>query len=572
MEQYFLKGVLGMYSQLCTLEVEQQVEMLTRHLVGIESINGTVGEAEVVKEIYRILQSFPYYQEHPDHLWLQPMEGDPIGRMNVFAFVGGAQPSVQTILYHSHIDTVAIEDFGLLKEKAFSPDALEAFFRDYNTDEVVQQEANSGDWMFGRGSVDMKGGAAVHIANILYFSEHREELVGNVLLLCNGDEESEHRGIIGALSELNRLQVENGLEFVLAINTDFIAPLYDGDPHRYIYTGAAGKVLPCFHIYGKEVHVGDTLSGIDPNFIAAKLTERIHNQYALAEKIPGELVLPPTCLYQRDTKEIYTVQTAISSHLYFNYFVYEDTPDQVLQKLLHEAKEVCLEAEAYLKEQFHQYIEFTGLPTRDLSWEIEVTTYAEYVEALKGKGIDVRSIIHDALASRGTKDLREISFAIVGALQAVDPEKKPRVILFFAPPYLPHNYLKTDIARDRQIQTTISSVLTELGASTGEQFELKKFFPYLADGSFLSLHETDEELQPLLNNLPEWNNIYTIPFQSIKKLNIPSINMGVYGKDAHKWTERLYKPYSFNVLPRLIRKTTIKILKEAADETALELA
>lgn len=44
-----------MYSQLCTLEVEQQVEMLTRHLVGIESINGTVGEAEVVKEIYRIL-------------------------------------------------------------------------------------------------------------------------------------------------------------------------------------------------------------------------------------------------------------------------------------------------------------------------------------------------------------------------------------------------------------------------------------------------------------------------------------------------------------------------------------
>ncbi|MBJ8107913.1 MULTISPECIES: hypothetical protein [Bacillus cereus group] len=31
-------------------------------------------------------------------------------------------------------------------------------------------------------------------------------------------------------------------------------------------------------------------------------------------------------------------------------------------------------------------------------------------------------------------------------------------------------------------------------------------------------------------------------------------------EDGYKWTKRVYKPYSFSVLPLLIRKTTIQIL------------
>ncbi|GKV69944.1 protein RocB [Sporosarcina sp. NCCP-2716] len=558
-----------MYSHIQSLTAEQQIETITKHLVGIPSINGTPGEVAVAEELYAILSTFPYFQQNPDHLWMQQIDNDPIGRKNVFAFVEGNAFTKKTIIYHSHIDTVGVEDFGQLKDKAFSPDELAEFFKTYDNDPDLQAEAQSGDWMFGRGSVDMKSGAAVHMVNVLHFSEHRDELQGNLLLLLNGDEESEHRGIIGALSELKRLQAEQGLDYTLAVNTDFITPLYDGDPHRYIYTGAAGKILPCFHIYGREVHVGDTLSGIDPNFIAAKMTEKLHNRYELAEKITGEMVLPPTCLYQRDTKDIYTVQTASSSHLYFNYFVYEDTPEQILGKLLNETKKVCQEAEAYLKAQFEQYIGFTGLPTRDLSWEIEVTTYEQYVNELAEQGIDVKSIIETAVRDKKSDDFREASFEIVSALQEADPAKKARVILFFAPPFLPHNYLKSTVARDVRIQDTVSGILQEMEAATGEKFALKKFFPYLADGSFLSIHETEDELFPLLNNLPEWETFFPIPYKAIQGLNIPSVNMGVYGKDGHKWTERLYKPYSFGVLPQLIRKATVKLLEEAAEEELL---
>ncbi|PDY78273.1 hypothetical protein COA08_28960 [Bacillus cereus] len=36
------------------------------------------------------------------------------------------------------------------------------------------------------------------------------------------------------------------------------------------------SLFPCFYIYGREVRVGYTLPGIDPNFIAAQITNRLH--------------------------------------------------------------------------------------------------------------------------------------------------------------------------------------------------------------------------------------------------------------------------------------------------------
>jgi arginine utilization protein RocB len=544
------------------MEMPEQAEFLTRHLVGIQSINGTEGEAAIADSIKAVLQSFPYFQENPQLLWEQHIPGDRFGRKNIFALVKGKKESSKTVIFHSHIDTVGIEDFGHLKPDALNPDVLEAFFTSYESDKDVQLDAQSGDWLFGRGSVDMKSGAAVHLVNTLYFTENLEGLSGNILLMFNPDEESQHQGIISAISELKRLREVYGLEYVSAINDDFITPLYKGDSQRYIYTGAAGKVLPSFYIYGREAHVGDTLSSIDPNFVAAEITRRIHNNLDLAENIEGELTLPPTCLQQRDNKEFYTVQTATSSYLYFNYFLYERTAKEVLDKLTVIAKEACAEAEFYFLKQYEEFLKRTGLPGKELSWFMEVTTLADFMKELEAKGIPAVETAKKIREEHQDLEPRTLCFRIVEALQNLDPDKKPRVILFFAPPYLPHNYLHEGNERDAKLLQMIKEVLEETEVQTGEQFVLKKFFPYLADGSFLSLHETDEEIGSLIHNLPEWESIYPVPVQSIRELNIPSVNMGVYGKDGHKWTERVYKPYTFHVLPELIRNTAIKLLEQ----------
>ncbi|MFE4121795.1 M20/M25/M40 family metallo-hydrolase [Priestia sp. YIM B13486] len=550
-----------MYIQLSQLSMEEQVECLTKALVKIKSINGTSGEVKIADFIKNTLQSFPYFKENPLHVWEQKINGDTLGRKNVFAFIQGSKKNAQTMIYHAHLDTVGIEDFGPLKDIALDPEELQRYFSTHNINEDVQRDARSGEWMFGRGAVDMQSGIAVHLANVLHFTKHPNKLEGNVLFMVNPDEESQHAGIISAVSELNRLKKEKNLSYVAAINTDFITPLYDGDSTRYIYTGAAGKLLPCFYIYGREVHVGDTLAGIDPNLIASEITGSIHNNINLAENIEGELVLPPSCLYQRDNKEAYNVQTAVSSHLYFNYFIYERTAKEVMSQLIGLSIEACEKVEKKLSDYYELFVWRTNLPKRNLSWKVDVVSLEDYLEELDQKGINAQACIERAFEQYGHLELRTRCFKVIEELQKLDPHQSPRVIVFFAPPYLPHNHLKKDESRDQQLLYPLQAAVEKVGKQTGETFQFKNFFPYLADGSFLSLHETDEEIDAFTRNFPGWGIVGAIPFREIRELNIPSINIGVYGKDGHKWTERVYKPYSFGVLPKLIQETTVQMLK-----------
>ncbi|MGU9967285.1 M20/M25/M40 family metallo-hydrolase [Bacillus velezensis] len=549
-----------MYQQLSKMLPEEKIEAITKSLVALNSINGTLGEGKKADYIKDMIKSFPYFQENPSHVWEQAIPEDPYGRKNIFAFIEGNGDSLNTVIYHAHLDTVGIEDFGPLKDIAFDSDRLAEYFSNYEFDRDVQRDARSGEWMFGRGSVDMQSGIAVHLANLLHFSEQRDQLPGHILFMANPDEESQHSGILTSISELKRLKQEKQLRYLAAINNDFITPLYEGDTTRYIYTGAAGKLLPCFAIYGREVHVGDTLSGIDPNLIASEITRRVHNNIHMAENIEGELVLPPTCLYQRDNKEAYNVQTAVSSYVYFNYFIYEKTAKEVMDQLTAVADEACKETERKLSDYYDEYCERTSLPKKEMSWNVQVYSLEDYLKRLRSRGIDPAQCIEQAFKTYEHLELRMRCFKAVEELQKLDPEQGAKVIIFYAPPYLPHNYLKEESTRDRLLQHVIQEAVDKTAASTGETFVFKKFFPYLADGSFLSLHETDEEVSAFTDNFPGWDVIGTIPFKEIRELNIPSVNIGVYGKDGHKWTERVYKPYTFHVLPELIQQTTMHLL------------
>lgn len=553
-----------MYEQLRGSDMYDRIETLTRTLVGVNSVNGTPGEADIADFLKEVLLEFPYFQEHPEQVWEQKLPGDHLGRKNVFAFLAGPIEGGQTVAWHSHFDTVGIEDFGGMRDQALHPDELASYFAEQDHEREAREDALSRDWMFGRGSVDMKSGIAVHMMNLLYFSEHPDELPGNILLMLNPDEESENQGIIAAVPELRRLQEQEGLRFITAINNDYISPLYDGDPNRYVYTGVAGKLLPSFYIRGREAHVGETFSSIDPNLIASGITRRIHNNISLIEEVPGELTLPPTCLYQRDNKEAYDVQTAASSGLYFNYFIYTKKIREVMDTLLGIATEAIREAEEYVAEQYNEFCRRTELPNQPLSWDMKVTGLADYMNDLARRGLDPHETAREAYEQHKEMEPRALCFKIVEALQNLDPDNEARVIVFFAPPYLPHSYLDEE-NEDQELVAAINEVLERAEQDTGEKFALKQFFPYLADGSFLSLKEADEEMSALTGNSPEWDRIHPLPAEEIRALNLSSINIGVYGKDAHKWTERVYKPYTFGVLPALIRAVTRRLLNDAGE-------
>jgi arginine utilization protein RocB len=541
------------YLEIKDCSLFEQVEKLTTALVQTLSINGTSGEVEIADKVEAILRTFPYFQKHPDRVWTQFLPGDQLGRKNVFARVKGRGNAKKTVIFHSHIDTVGIEDFGQQEGIANDPEELLRFFQQWDGNKEVREHALSGDWMFGRGAVDMKSGVAVHLANVLYFSEHCDEWDGEIIFMANPVEENQHTGVIASVDELLRLRKEEQLEYVVAINNDYISPLYPGDPKKYIYTGAGGKLLPCFYVYGRETHVGQTLFGLDPTLVTSELNRLINNNMELAEQVEGEMMTPPSALYQRDTKAFYNVQTAVTSHLYFNLMVLEASPKEVMSKLKKVATAAAENIRNYYEEQYRTFARVNAFPEEGPDWEMEVYTYEEYCQKLGKQGVDVKAVTARAVAEHQGMELRELCFEIVDTLRKLDHSGKPSIVIFFAPPYCPHNYLKGDSARDEEVLRVISDVIARWEGKTGEIFAVKRFFPYLTDSSYLSLHDTDEEVASLIDNFPEWDKIYPVPVKKIRELNVPAINVGVFGLDAHRWTERVYKPYSFETVPRMIR-------------------
>ncbi|PKG25289.1 M20/M25/M40 family metallo-hydrolase [Niallia nealsonii] len=540
----------------------QTVSQWTKKLVEIPSINGTVGEVTVMDEVERLLRTFPYFEKHPDRVWYKEIPGDPLGRKSVFGLVIGEKGySTKTVLLHGHLDTVAIDDFGELKNYATDPEGLMEKMKELDLDEEVKMDLDSGDWYFGRGSVDMKSGVASHLSVLQYLSEHTSEFSGNVLFMANPIEETTHGGIIDALEELVRLKKEQHFEYITAINADFIGPLYPGDRTKYIYLGSVGKLLPSFYIRGKETHVGQPFEGLDPNLIASELVRRINYNMSLADEAEGETTLPPVTLKLEDLKKSYNVQTPFSSFVYFNYFVHKITPSEVISQLLEIALDAFKDVIADLNRQYTKYCEVLNRETESLPWKPRVITYEElYTKVMKDSGEMVNERLQEVLDKNKREDLRIVSRMLVDELLKMDADHTPVIVLFFSAPYVPHNYAKDMKEHDQKWLKQLDSLAQEIGEKNNETFQIKKFFPSLTDSSYLSMDDSDKDIETIKSNFPGMDVLYPVPVKTIKSLDIPAINLGVWGKDAHKWTERVYKPFSFQILPELITKFTLSLL------------
>lgn len=544
-----------MYQQISQLSMPQQIEKVAQELVKIPSINNSLhGEADASEKIKEILLSFPYFEQNSDLVWTTDLPADPYQRKNVFAFLP-KQGIKQTVLLHAHMDTVGVEDFGKIKSMAFDPDKLLDFFKEYEEDSEIKEEALSGDWAFGRGMLDMKSGMAVHLMNLLFYTEHLEELPFNLLFMGNPVEENDHTGMIESLPELIKFK-QQGYEFIAAINTDFVSPLHEADTTRYLYTGAAGKMLSCFYIKGREAHVGNTLQGIDPTLLSSAINLAINTNPALCEEIDDEEILPSSALYQRDQKDFYNVQTAKTAHLYFNTFLYEKSAKDVLDTLLDATKQAVDQVISMLDERLTAHRKNIHVPQGSIEHSVKIYLFEEYVALCREK-INPDAILQTLLTKTEKLDKRELGFAFIDALEQATGDDSPKVILFLAPPFCPHN----EIEQNTRLGVAVTSAAEKIAERTGEVFKKRRFFPFLSDSSYLAMNETDQEIKAIEENFPGMADIYPLPVQTIQQLSIPAVNLGVFGKGAHTWKERIYKPYSYEVLPVLIREVLTMLKK-----------
>lgn len=540
---------------------------LTKKLVSIPSMNNSDGgERAVADYMAAWIRELPYFKAHPDQVITQPLKNDPYDRINVVAIAFGSRSnSNETIILHGHHDTVGIDDYGSIKEYAFDCDALPEKIKSITSDPEVLADIESGEWMFGRGSSDMKSGDAVNMVLMRYFTEHLDQFDGNLIFMTNPVEENQHTGIIESLNVLEELKAKYGLTYKMAMNTDFISPAFPGDTAHYFHAGAVGKILPCFYIIGKPTHSGQGFEGFSASMVAAEITRNIDMRAEFSDVYNGEFAMPPTVLKMRDLKPSYDVQTAFSAFVYFNYFIHNMEMDEIFARLRKVAEDALSTVDTYTDEQNKVYCKMTGADYYKREYQLKVMEYSELYEKAKALKPDVdediRAITKQSLEEN--LDRRELCLKIVEYLaNNILSINTPTVILFLAPPYCPRNTLKREIPEEGALLDSVVDLLNQLGQEMGEELKMMQFFPVLTDSSYLKLDDTDTSIKTLVDNFPDMKGHYDVPLEQIKRLNIPAFNFGCHGKDAHKWTERVHKEYSFGKLPIIMLRVLEKYLNE----------
>ncbi|WP_079505624.1 M20/M25/M40 family metallo-hydrolase [Mesobacillus jeotgali] len=547
------------------LDCQDEVLFYTKQLVNIGSIVNTNGENEIAQALYTMISSFPYFIENPTQVIKPQTQNDVLERYNVLAFVKGTKgKSNRTVILIGHLDTVGIDDFTQLSGLAFNPDELLIELKKEKLPPLVKEHAESGDWMFGRGVLDMKSGVASNLYLLKYYSEHPEDLDGNLVFLSECDEEDSSYGILSAVKNLNAWKEEHGFEYVAAINSDFVSPRFPGDKNRYIYKGTVGKLLPSFFITGSETHVGSAFEGLDPNLIAAELTRQIDYNPDLCNEALGETTMPPVSLKQMDLKPNYTVQTALSAYVYYNFFIHSWTPKDVLVKLKEQAKIAFENALKLYEERYQQFCQLSGEPSRELQWQPRVMTYEEMEsELIRVHGTEYTAHMvefKENLLLDATLDLRMYAARVVEEAWKWMPDQSPAIIVFYSSLYSPRIEVTGETEDERNLIEAVDAAVKKVQPEYEEPIVVRSFFPYISDMSFVALSDDDEALDSASRNNPSWGTKFFVDYQEIRELNVPVVNIGPHGLDAHKRYERMEIDYSVKIVPNLTNEVIKYVL------------
>jgi len=536
----------------------------TERLVAIRSVSPGVGENRVVGEVLRMLHANGLESVYASS-GLDPLPGDPWERHNAFAFLRGLSP--RTIVLLGHIDTVDTADYESLEPWALDPAGLAArqnVLAELTPGLAEDHAAFPGDWMFGRGSADMKSGLAVNIAVMRHLAgiARAGRLPLSVVFLATPDEENESAGVLQAVHFLLHLRQQYGLEYLGAINTDTTLALYPGDEHRYIFTGTAGKLLPSFLVIGRASHVGTPFEGIDANLLAAELIRDLSMNDELCDVAGEQITAPPVTLHASDLKDRYDVQLPYMAYFYLNVLTFTSEPGELLERLRLWAGSALERVLQQIDETERRWLLLSGDDTRaeqHRSRSSIVLTYAELLsEVWQRLGPErVQAELATMLENMpGELDARQRCLRLVRHLWTLSGQEGnfkygPAVVIYYSPPYYPHVAATPCLLH--KVVGAVAAAHPELN------LKVQEYYPFISDISYLRL-DPDLDLAALTANIPTWREpdmpaypgTYSLPLAAIQQLGLPVVDIGPYGRSVHQRDERVLMSYSFGVLPQLI--------------------
>ncbi len=517
-----------------------QLEDLLCEVVSWESRTGTDGEIAFSHHIKDKLLELDYFTDHPDHVQFHDAGK---GRHAVTALYKNEKVD-KTIVLISHFDTVHTEEFGALGDLAFKPRELtERFKKMVDTlPESARADVRSDQYLFGRGTMDMKMGLVLHLHLLELASNEKWPI--NLILVTVPDEEVGSAGMRAAVKGLVEIREQQGLEYALFLNSEPSFSQYQQDENYYIYSGTIGKIMPSALFYGRETHAGEPLGGLNAHYMASYLTRKMEFNADFVEEVYGERTPLPVTLKNVDLKEDYSTQTSNHVAALYNVFIMKQNATEIMDtfhNIANEAMESCQ----------HDYDAICARENVTPIGKIKVLEYHELLDYALGKlGSEKVDAMKQQVIDRVDLDEREMAIQVSDQLMAHCQELAPATIVFYAPPYYP----AINSSENALVQEKIQMTQTLLHDQFSVEAKQVHYFNGISDLSYVNYDKDDIGWKAYKNNLPVWEDVYSIPFEEMQKLQAPVLNIGPFGKDAHKLTERLHKESAFVQTPYVFRK------------------
>lgn len=544
--------------------IEKDIEEILFSYVKAESFTNTHKEKDAEKFFLDYFSTIPYYKNTQKSYGAYTIENDAFNRSVCYAILKGK--GKDTIVFVHHNDIVSVEDFKLLKDYAFSPLELQkelVKIKD-TLNEDVQKDINENTFLFGRGVCDMKGGGSIQIALMKRYSEVID-FVGNIVLICVPDEENLSAGMRTAVKLLSKLKAEHDFNYKLMINSE---PHQRKDFTQGIFSeGSVGKVMPFIYVRGVLAHAGKVFEGLNPVNVMSSIVKKTELNMDLSDIVGNESAPPPTWLYLRDGKEQYDVSMPLSIKGCFSILTLNQTPQSILKKV----KEVCVESfdevVENMNENYFKFAEITKQPKTKLPWKTKVVNFSElYEEAKTTYGEKFIKNYNNKLEELECKirnneiSMIDSNFELIESIYEYIDDISPRVVYGLIPPYYPN------VANlyFENLDESIKDISKKLNDFTEKEFNQtytsEHFYTGISDLSYTSVMKSKEVLEALEASMPLFGKLYDIPVDEIEKISMPCINIGPWGKDFHKLTERVSLEDLYERTPKIINEAISIVL------------
>jgi len=533
-------------------ESARRVADLALRLTAWRSETGTPGEADFAGRFRALLSEIPYFRDHPENLRLIASHGDPMTHGIVALVRGGGR---RTLLLTGHFDTVSTETYRDLRDLACDPPRLtEALIAELSARARTDQEDRAladlrgGDFVPGRGMLDMKSGIAAAVACLERFASDPAPH-GNLMLVLTPDEERDSRGARSLRDALPAIAADFGLGLDAAINMDVTSDQGDGADGRAAYAGSIGKLLPFALVLGINAHAGYPFEGVSAQAMAADILARIEGNAALADRDAADVSPPPICLEARDLRDAYEVTTPERFWLAFNWLYHAMTADDLFARFEAEAAAGADAAVARFSAQAAAFGALSGkragatLPPPRL---IRVEALRTQAEAAVGADFS-RLYAEQEAEAAGIDNPLAATRRLTGWLVDRARLTGPAIVVGFAGLHYPPCRLNPDRAEDAALRRAVDAARARRCATADTRLSWKPYFQGISDMSFLG--QPGDGGATVARNTPV-SRLVDRPAPEAPRF--PIVNIGPWGREFHQRLERVHAPYAFAVLPDLV--------------------